>query len=254
MKIKDLFEAPLPLHSTDIDKYKSRKILAKHGKKLGQGAFGAAYEIPKDVTTVVKTSELNRQSWYADGYFNYVKEIADKTDNPYLPQIYEIRRMQPAGKNKYGESPEPYLLVNTEQLYKGEQFKPDELLLSIRRMMGRELTKTDYKIFLELNHGKKLTTWGLLQVIADALNSYARAKSAKDSFVIADPQLRQALGIVRKLKKKGYVVDLHEQNFMFRRTPYGPQLVLTDPLAWYHGNKYADPKEPVFKIVVGNPK
>jgi hypothetical protein len=220
--------ATFPVVPTKKGRDAAKTLVQKAGgKQLGKGAFATAYNVPKDIESVVKISKLNREAWQGDGYYNYIKEIFNKQDNPYLPQIYEVLRMQPSNGD-------PYLMVNVEKLIHGYKLSEEEALHVAGRMFGdmnieQKIRKANY-----LDKDEFLGAESIVNFIGYRLDEYARTKKSAPSIV--DPQLKEALSIVYDLKYKGYTVDLHDENFMFRRTPYGMQLVLTDPLAFYYGN------------------
>lgn len=210
--------------------------LEKPGSKLiGKGEFAKVYTNPSDIETTVKVSSLNKGQWDLDGYYQFiekVKDITDKTQNPYLPQIYNIERIQPRGKSA------PYLKVEVEKLFPSSSLSNKEGIAVFEKLINRPVTNQDLdflhnKIGVHWKTGEQrpiIWEWAIRNVMQAALSS--ESFGGWEQFVIKDPNLKEALAIVRRLIDSGYVLDLHDENYMIRRTPYGPQIVLTDPLSF----------------------
>ena len=72
--------------------------------------------------------------------------------------------------------------------------------------------------------------YNVIEDIVESLVAYQNRRPAK--LKIKDKQLAQALALARKAEKKGdHATDIRGSNIMVRRTPYGLQPVITDPLS-----------------------
>lgn len=145
-----------------------------------------------------------------DGYFNYVQAIKPYIQsNPYLPRVYVIK----IDKDSEGKAVPKYQmekLFNLRELDKNDLDTRDEILRPISE-----------KIFFEPPENPK----GLFYRIGRALN-FGEYDEIKDKKLI------QALELIREVNKNdNFEFDLHRNNFLYRRGPYGIQLVIADPLA-----------------------
>lgn len=202
---------------------------------LGKGVFGSVYTNPNDIETAVKISKLNQGNWDADGYYKFIEKVIDlkqETHNPYLPQIYNVKRIQPTTKS------DPYLIVEVEKLYPSASMSTEEAKLVFSKMIGRKITQQD----IDLIQKETGVDWKTKEpkpikwqwAIRNVMQAYIDDDDwgIWDNFKIKDPQFVEALQIVRDLVNDGYTLDLHDENYMVRKTPYGNQIVLTDPLSF----------------------
>jgi hypothetical protein len=244
MRLIDLFEGPIPLVKNSPSKVDTEAELdSKNSKLLNFGAWGNVYSTPGDVETVTKVSNIVDNRWNQDGYYNFINKVRNyknETHNVYLPQIYDVVRY----KSKYTENNpgRPYIVVNLEKLYELSEFTEDEQKLVLQKICGKTFDdpkfRSDFK--WEYNH----LGGDIPYIIANLLKK--TVKKEPYVFKIVDKDLLKALSIVRRLHHKGYNLDFQVVNFMFRRTPYGPQMVLTDPVSYYD-KKYV-------KVVMGKKK
>ena len=206
---------------------------------LGKGVFGTVYTKPRDVETAVKISTLNQGSWDADGYYNYIERVKDlkaDTHNPYLPQIYDVERVEVRGKK-------PYLVVEIERLYPTKSLSSEEAELVFQNIIGRPITKDD-RARIQTASGRHWRTgepnpinwiWAARNVMQSIIKQ--GDWGIWNDYSVKNPELKAALDIVADLVKQGYVLDLHDENYMVRRTPYGVQPVLTDPISFKDPSK-----------------
>jgi hypothetical protein len=120
---------------------------------------------------------------------------------------------------------DPYLMVNIEKLVDGQALSKEELLFVCKKIFN----KMDVIPWIK-KHMHSISIDSIRSYIGFALETYVMKEKNNNMLPIVDTQLIEALNIVSSLVKKQFELDIHHGNFMFRRTPYGPQLVLTDPL------------------------
>lgn len=230
MRFREIIEAEIPIETSPDD---MRVALDKHyqqGTYLGGGYFGQAFSMPGDIETVDKISRLNQNSWDMDGYYAYinaVKDIRDETHNPFLPQIYNVKRVESTNNS--------YLLVTIERLYDIKLLEADELRRVFENLIDRTIPDDEVKhlpmVRLYVRDYNSNLTEAWIELIVYLL------RDKLPDFKIQNPQLIEAMAIVKKLMSYGYTNDLHGSNIMIRRTKYGPQLVITDPLAFRNSDE-----------------
>jgi len=96
-------------------------------------------------------------------------------------------------------------------------------------LVGRD-TAREMKVTAEKESFKGTTiTWRL--VLSHLLDAHS-GLSIPSSMIINEDWLEAYNWVQSVAKKEGWYMDLHSENWMFRRTPYGPQLVIIDPFSW----------------------
>jgi hypothetical protein len=151
------------------------------------------------------------------------------TSNPYFPKIYDIQI-----KKIPLEPDDPTTLydyvwaVEMERLYEFGDVSDDEAFMLGNRIfydyksITKEIIKDEAK-----NNEKEI-------LVAHLYNLITTFKPVKYSTSIKDPQFKKAILLIRALRSKNESMfyDIHSANIMIRRTPAGPQLVITDPLGY----------------------
>lgn len=211
------------LVSRDFDRLRTR--LSNDKKALGSGLYASVHQTQNDPNTVTKVGRAVTVNPSDDGYIGFVKQIIGKK-NPYFPQISELREVKDRSGTYTG------FVTRMEKLTSLKDLRREELAALIHKMTGQEPNLADphvgigtLKITREMAKHPEI-------LIGDLV---AAAYRNPDSGTIADPALLQAIDILRQLAKAGmYEEDIHSGNLMIRRTPYGPQLVITDPFSGYH--------------------
>lgn len=178
------------------------------GRMLVSGYYGAVYDRPKDVSGVVKVARAVRNEFHFDGYHAFVQKILN-TNNPYFPQLSELKSYQNSSTG------EKFFTVRSEKLV--------------------PLGSIDNRLFPSIYQritGKKLPSRRTASPVMAIVDLISDAVDGQTNIVdIVDPQLRSAVRILAQMRRSGYTTDLHYDNVMCRMTPYGPQLVITDPFA-----------------------
>lgn len=198
-----------------------KKALAVPGaEKLGSGFYGKTYTVPGDVEKVVKYSRLQGRSWDDDGYYRYVTGLRDakrvSRNNPFLPQIYSVKRLKsPRGI--------PYLETVMEKLYSFDSLSDDQAKDVLEKLAGEHLS-TEIKPF---GNWKKTLVDVVKQFVVFPDNE---VEVEDKTFYINNKEFINAVVILLKYSAD-FKPDIHGGNLMFRMTPTGPQLVLSDPLS-----------------------
>jgi len=214
-------------------------------KHKGSGAFASTYQHqdrPEDVRKITKPQVV------IDGYHKYIELLQDNpdSDNPYFPKIREITRY--SKKQEPGAEPAKKRPINYSR--NSTAHEPDAVVLSVKKEALRhleELTYTEVAPVFERWFG---TDWyKQLRKITDAsidtLKSWERYDLIISSMVRAiaknpekwkddllDEDLYNALYWLRyTVARDGVEFDFGGNNIMYKRSPYGIQLVLTDPVA-----------------------
>lgn len=157
-----------------------------------------------------------------DGYFRFVKMLQKKNrkDNPYFPQIYDVQI------NKLGDKKFSYT-VEMERLYPFSDISDREAEVIGNRIFGdfdrlrssyyrKDVHKGDAKVFLQ----------HILENLISFPDKYADMMAN-----IIDKDFFQAVMLLRHMVRVGLAQsDIIEDNLAVRRSPYGAQLVLLDPV------------------------
>lgn len=186
-------------------------------------AYASVYNDPDDSHMALKRTKSN------DPYVKYLKWLNDNEDsmssNPYFPRVYK----QSASN---GETVD----LQMEKLREFDTLNSKELEVATKRMVGktpRELIDAyleDYQAMDDFNSIKRR----IEQQPHRAVGDYIKKTAARGEFSkFKDPQFRQAVKAIYAIHKDspGTMVDMHAGNLMIRRGPYGPQVVVIDPLA-----------------------
>jgi hypothetical protein len=230
-QIAGVVDEDIPVTQGPTQKQRTAAI-SKTQPKLGGGYFGKVYDQPESelgIGTAKKISRFDQDKPTLDGYYAYINRLMslkDENDNPYLPQIYNANVVKP----KRGA---PYFELDMEKLSPWPDLSEDELLTIFSRALDVEVNSMGQFSQLVGRKGippKDVIMNDLLRYLTKTLKD-PNHKDIKGNS-IKDPQLIEAINIIRYLEKTGYGEDLHAGNIMVRRTKYGPQLVLTDPLSF----------------------
>lgn len=201
------------------------------GEKIGGGSFGKVYRNKSNPHEVIKigfTENIPTRDGYL-GFLNNIKRLKLTT----FPQVYNIEVFQnvdPEDKRNH-----PFIFkVHMEKLIPTKQLNSSEIVSLSERFFG-SIPATDE----ERIHYK---TYDKIAYFLDQLKRYLQYDDSYDKSYsshvvqptrkeIPDAQLRLALRAMRKTLKD-FRLDLHDENIMFRRTPYGVMPVFTDPFAF----------------------
>jgi len=201
---------------------------------LSAGAYASAYENKTDSSSIFKIGKTSNYGYglpTQDGYLNYINRIKN-LKLPVFPQIYSIEIFQHKADINY--SPVYSYKINMERLYNSSDLNEKEHEFLIYRLLGRELTKEEENTLENMGTRKMWFYADILQSLA--YNGKVKQSSGVELNLkisdIHDRYLQTALTAIKSVHKvKRVGMDLHTGNIMFRRTPYGVQPVITDPLS-----------------------
>ena len=204
----------------------------KKVKHLGSGAFASTYshqDRREDVRKITKPQS------FQDGYWKYVKALAKHSDNgnPYFPKFREgtSYRNDEEGSN-HTMLHRSVLAVKTERLQRLEKLTVKEIESGLVRWFGEDWqkdinyiygsTKDDYDLATEWYRPVGVLV-DIIKKLHEGTNWIVRVK---------DQDLIRAVSFIKNLCDKQHVSDDYgTNNIMYKRSPYGIQLVFTDPVA-----------------------
>jgi hypothetical protein len=234
MKLNEIIDTNIQTHNvpnyTD-DVEANRYDRLERGKQPGEGHYSKVEPKEDDPHMVTKTSyDPHKELELKDGYFYYINEIY-KTKvaqgNPCFPRVYEI--------NVYRDSTgAAKFKADIEKLEEAISASEEEILALGKRMFlhfdqSHELNMANSLTFRNTKNTSNKTKY--LDSIANELYK----STYNPASYIRDENLVEAMKFISKLEKQNKKVDLdlHSENFMFRRGKNGIQLVITDPFRNY---------------------
>lgn len=194
-------------------------------KHLGSGSFASAYthkDRPHDIRRISKPAVD------PDGYHVYIEALKNNPDhdNPYFPQIHEVTKYQ--GQGKF-EGDKTVLSVKAGRLRRISELRTEEIQAILVRWFGENYEKILRKVYPlggAVFRNEELSEYILPGLIRKIIEEKQFRKKVVDQDL-----LRAAIFIDKKVLGKGVRTDLGINNLMFRRSPSGIQIVLTDPVA-----------------------
>jgi hypothetical protein len=242
MKLLEFFQSQYPdktidqvLEDPDVGLMLSKVDVM--GKRVrSTGAYASAYENKTDSSSIFKIGKTDNHGYglpTKDGYLNYINRIKNMR-LPVFPQIHSIEIFQHQDKQYSSYGPVYCYKINMERLYNVGDLNEKEHEFLLHRLLGRELTTQERQTLVMNNN---LLPW----FYTDILQSLAWNGKVEQAGGITlnlkisdihDRYLQTALTAIKSVKKvKKASMDLHSGNVMYRRTPYGVQPVITDPLS-----------------------
>lgn len=201
MKFRDIFEW-YDVERRDISK-------EDDGEVIGSGVFADVHDNAKDDHMVNKRLKNTDDPDPYDEYVEFLVNTKVWQSNPHFPRIYIT-----SGTGDYTmEKLVPYKDIEIDMLkaFWDANFEG--------KPPYNDTPATDEKLELRAKYE-----------IAKHIAS--RMHNDKHRETIIQPQLKEAVRIVVDLcDEMGFRLDIHADNFMFRRLPHGIQLVITDPFA-----------------------
>lgn len=230
MKINDILEMIEPTvsdvnFSGKLVQHPEPRWNPDNDKKLGgRGNFSTVRPDKKDPHMVRKNhhspimSDIDDQ----DGYIPFINHlIRHKLMGEYinLPRVYDVKKIT----DREGDYIYSYTI---EKLIDGKNVSIEELNTIIDRTLGDEPAKGMSWSSREESSVKPkiLNQWFGAQIEYGLTNGF---------YNIKDEELIKALKLIDFVNDRNpnNVTDIHGGNIMYRRTPHGLQLVISDPLA-----------------------
>ena len=235
MKLKHLFEYQFPeiqqktvkrlpkqhkLAFNDVSVLRNKKV-----KHLGSGAFASAYaneDRPEDVRKVSGQSSVH------DGYMRFVKALKDSQEfgNPYFPKFREASEYK--NQEDHMMMKRSVYSVKTERLQQLEQLTKSEVAAVMERWFGENWTDVAAQLHIRNRpvNGANYPSAVLVEVLKRLV------KSVQLGIRLRDNELERAVAFIQKFSANDAAdPDISMNNIMYKRSPYGIQLVFTDPVA-----------------------
>lgn len=174
----------------------------------GRGSSGKVVPNKKSPFTVKKSNYFPTYNIErADPYLYYIKAVVKykmAESNPFFPRVYDILYLTDKRR-------EQRYRIELEKLEHYDDFTDDELTSLTKRLFSSK----DILTFSSWDDGTPI------KILIELIENYNPI----------DKKLTEALSFIDNLKlETNFQYDWHENNIMFRRTGFGPQLVITDPL------------------------
>lgn len=185
------------------------KKRAMQASDAATGAYGFAHPDPEDPHMINKELYGPSELEY-DAYYQYIKAASPYMgENPYFPRVYIVKLEKDPGGN-------------IRPVYQMEKLYPGDILNRSKR--GKLAMAHMFEKMFGIE--ESIVRW---YYITDTLKAML---TGYGSYPKADPLLKQAVELIKKVKKSNssFDYDVHEGNAMIRMSSMGPQLVITDPL------------------------
>jgi hypothetical protein len=188
-------------------KFNFSRDLDKSDDEIGRGQFSKVMPHPADPHMVRKQtfkpigpSHKNK----ADGFYDYVKILIDNhlMDNIHFPKVYEVDTNTDSTNTKRHQ----YTIERLEDLSK--------------------LSREEFEALVETHLLRPARN---VEVLAEIIAAACTSEYDRRHYIRLD-SLKDACTIIQHIDENNdFRADLHEGNMMFRRTPHGFQLVISDP-------------------------
>ena len=196
-------------------KAQERKVKALPKILNRKGSF-ARVEDDKSDPHMVKKDSIYDSAY--DAYISMLISENQMGSNPFAPRVYRTTKL--STDSNHGDKVYRYQmekLISASELENSwDQMSKDEILPYFLDQMG--IKKEDRVDFFH-------SVYEISRYLKRIIHRYI-------STVNIDPNLAKIFNIAEYLVRNNehFEWDLHEENFMFRRTPVGYQLVITDPI------------------------
>lgn len=196
--------------------FNHEKNLKRTSNELGRGRFSKVMGMKKDPHMVQKKTIMkvgNPHPTQEDGFTAYIDLLLanDLMDNIHFPKVYEDSKVT----DKTGTERHKYTM---------------ERLVELSALSDEEIESIGTTHFHRMVYSP--------ESIAEKIDEACQNNYGRKTFIKLE-SLRDACEIVQEIAEASrFRLDLHEGNVMARRTPYGLQLVISDPL----GHSSAPPK------------
>jgi hypothetical protein len=184
--------------------------------KLGSGLYYAAYDDEDDPHMIKKIStQPTYPSDGKDGNEEYIAAIVKHKlsgNNIWVPRVYDFTTIKDANRSKHYE-------FTLERLVESGDVMEDEVMGGIMNAFGPSFEYESKDRSQDARH------------ITDEVGKHIHWMIRTKDISTDNPDLTEAIEVLAEACGK-YTsrIDLHWGNIMYRRTPYGAQLVINDPL------------------------
>lgn len=212
----------LPSYHKMSDREHAQRVLKNPKvKHKGSGAFASTYQHqdrPHDVTKITKPME------FPDGYQKYLRMLLqhEDKDNPYFPKIRDVKERRRGEANT--------MAIRMEALKHIQTLSHKEANTILDKWLGKNKERV-----LANSPGRWVN--GIPKMTSDEFYGRALVKVLRDLFNyyegdVEDKNLQKAMKWIKyTVATDGVELDIGDNNVMVRRTPYGAQIVFTDPVA-----------------------
>jgi hypothetical protein len=176
------------------------------------GYYSTVHHSKNPFEVIKKTISRDVNQFSEDGYPAYVRAIIEYTkakgENPYFPKFFRVV----SAKNANGKYPGHELMnIRMERLQHLSQLSEEDAYEMYTRMFSGPVSDAKVGILTKLR--------GLID-------------GDIDPSIIVDFRLEEAIELIKRVQKENSSFpDIGLGNIMFRWTPQGPHLVITDPLS-----------------------
>jgi len=216
-----------------VNRSRDMNHVPRGAKHMGAGEFSTVYKneigAPHDVRKISKP----KRGHAIDGFYFYIKALEAHNDNtnPYFPRFRNIKIYVDNTNSKEGGSTKNDIITysaSMEHLYPIYDLSNTELNSILARMFGTnvDLNSNTFKFNMG---GRQAFDHPLVNIINGAIDHRDADIIAK---VVDKDFLRAASFIAQVADENSVGIDLHGDNIMYRKTPYGSQLVISDPMSF----------------------
>lgn len=202
----------------------------ENARQRGRGVGRFSTVKPGSDPHTVKKSSKSPNHDMIDGYWRFIDYVAryQLWENPHFPRVYNIKKIK-------DQSGDMMLRGEIEKLESLEDLRMDEIKHLYQKIYGLENMPSLGQNTKGLGRSevKDLYLKRLATDVQHSVKGLGNQKIEEESF-------KNAVKILKMIKKRestskdkirslGFIYDIHYGNIMARRTPYGLQLVFTDP-------------------------
>lgn len=245
MKIKQLLEYQFPtIQNVNVksirhpgqDNFINKVYQSDDVQRVGGGMSATAYHNPQKTPHDVRKISGGSKRRDIDGFYYYILELETHSDNtnPYFPRFRAIKvytdRHQDSGGGDETKDHITYS-VQMEKLTHLRGLSNSEKRMILFRLFGDRQHRdgSDRRIIQKQLSGPEYWGYKILSIIRNILEEEQGANALME--LIVDEDFKNAISFLKNVYSKSASIhyDIHDDNVMIRRTPYGPQLVFLDP-------------------------
>lgn len=190
-------------------------MLLRGNDRLKHGALGYYRRSPNDYKMGLKSNLRPFTEDKLDAYYVYIKTIQNEASgNPWYPRVYAINTTKDK-QNTISYN------IKIEHLKEFKELTSEEIINLAQNIFHEDDVKRKFKQN-DTPVPNYITASNLAQMVRDVVRGKIQT---------TDDKLIEAAKLINQLiKKYNFVDDITFKNIMVRRTQYGYQLVLVDPL------------------------